>query len=254
MKKYLLNLILLLVLAFSINSYVYARDGEDDSSSGSGKTESRLHDDEDESDDDKSFKEKMEERWKLREENQRRLEERKAKLLERKEKEDSERKGELEKKQREMKEEAVSKKCEELEERVTHRIENYQNNVDKHVENYTKLHTRLEEIIAKLSAKGFDVSKLESDLAQLEDMIQDYAGVYSGFIAKLTDAQELTCGEAEGAYRQALLDAQVQLKLAIEARQKIREFYAHTIRKDIQDLRLQKVNAHNDEAKGESDE
>lgn len=233
--KFLTSILLIPLLAFSFSFFVYAEEDNDneeeqtvssneDTEDDDNSSDSNEEEDSDEdADEPKSYREKMEERWGTKE----------LKLEQRKE--------ELKQRLEEKRDDVIERRCEEVVSRVTKRITQYNKNVGVHIDNYTRLYERLDEITKKLAAKGYDVAKLEADMVVLDNMVNDYAGIYAGFIAQLTESQSLACGESEGAFKQLLQDARMQLKAAIESRQEIRYYYEHTIRQDIKDIREQKV-------------
>ncbi|MFH1896010.1 MAG: hypothetical protein ABH814_00855 [bacterium] len=135
--------------------------------------------------------------------------------------------------------ERVQQICAQVGERVRNRTENFETNREQHMERYGELKTKLQGVAVKLRARGFDTTQLETDLLELDSLVQMYANEYSNFIGVLQGSQEFACGQSQGEFHNALKDAQNQIIRAREARRAVWEFYKDNIREDIKSLRLQ---------------
>jgi len=129
--------------------------------------------------------------------------------------------------------------CDQLGKRITKRVDLFESNKTHHIERYDLLKSKLQEVVTKLKAKGFDTGELESNLLELDRLIKTYVQEYTKFIDILKGALASTCGESQGTFKEGLQNARAQLREARTARRAIWEFYKNTIREDIKNLRQQ---------------
>jgi chromosome segregation ATPase len=141
---------------------------------------------------------------------------------------------------KDKKEAKISQVCTNTSKMIDTRISRFDTNKKKHVENYTKMKTALQQLITKLKAKGFDTSKLETDLTTLGDKITKFGTDYAAYIAKLGETKNFTCGQSQGEFKTALDTARDSLKTVNQDAVDIRNFYQTTVRPDIEALKAQK--------------
>lgn len=139
----------------------------------------------------------------------------------------------------EQKQLRVHNRCDVIGERVRNKLSRFEQNKDDHVARYKRVRNRLEEIVRDLADKGYDVSKLQEDLATMDTMIREYAQLYVDFIESLENTQEYACGDSEGDFREALARSRTLLRQVRQKRQELRRFYGEEIRQDIKALREQ---------------
>ena len=94
--------------------------------------------------------------------------------------------------------------CANFGERVMAKVQRFEHNKGVHSEKYTKLIERLENVVAKLEEKGFDVTKLEADLVELQVLIDAYVQAYADFIASLDFVRGYGCGDTDGDFKDAM--------------------------------------------------
>lgn len=141
---------------------------------------------------------------------------------------------------RRLGERIVENRCEIVTNRVQNMITKFDTNKQRHIERHTKVVERVKEVVTKLKAKGYDTSKLETDLVSLETKVREFATLYSDFIAKLKESQTLACGNSEGAFKAKLDEARQSLKASREKAKEITNFIKDTIIPDLRDLKSQK--------------
>lgn len=128
-------------------------------------------------------------------------------------------------------------------EMVKQRIElatsRFNNNKERHVKAYGQVKAKVEKILQSLKDKGYDVSKLASDLAVWDEKIQKFTRDYASLIQKLEEILALTPEQAQGDFAALISEARRLLHTVRQDALDIRLFYQQTIRADIQELRAQ---------------
>ena len=95
------------------------------------------------------------------------------------------------------------------------------------------------EIVTALGAKGYDVSKLSSDLAAWNQMIVKAGQDYATFIADLKNAEQFAPYASQGQFLSAINSARVQLRVYRQDALDVRHEYQTVIRPDVQALAAQ---------------
>lgn len=131
----------------------------------------------------------------------------------------------------------IENRCERVTFNIDNRIERYNTNKQRHVERYNEIKSRIEETLTKLENNGIDVSKLKTDLSELNQMFIDFANAYTLVIDQLELAKTYACGDSEGQFRDAVQKAQQDLILARNKATDIITFIRTTIKTDLQNLR-----------------
>ncbi len=138
-----------------------------------------------------------------------------------------------------VKEQIQQRKCEVVGNLIHNRVNRFSENKSVHVENYTRVKEKLTEIMEKLGNEGLDVSDLRADLVTFDEMLKEYTQLYTSFIAELEASGEVVCGDSNQPFRDLLSRSKDSLEELRAKRQEIRQFYAHTLREDIKELREQ---------------
>ena len=140
---------------------------------------------------------------------------------------------------KEEKQAAKEEKCKNVESRIEAKMNKYEEgNIS--VENvHKKLRERIQNMVTRLENNGIDASKLESDLATLEQKINQVASSYDTFISGLKETKTYACGESQGQFRTKLQEATKLMANVRTGRQETRSFVTGTIIPDIQALREQ---------------
>ncbi len=131
-------------------------------------------------------------------------------------------------------------RCEMVTTRINNIITRFDANKVKHVEQYKNIHNRVADLISKLEAKGYDVTKLKADLAILSSKRQTFVDQYVDFIEALNLAKQHECGNSAGQFKGEVEAARALLNNARETSLEIRSFTLTTIKADIQAIRAQK--------------
>lgn len=150
--------------------------------------------------------------------------------------------AEKQKLREQFKEKFTEERCARIQERVQNRTARFDGGKEKHMAVYKNLKNRLIKFVEKLSAQGYDTSKLKEDLKVLDEKIAQFAKDYAAHTAKLNESKTLTCGHSEGEFRGTLVDARSLLKTVHQDAQDIRTYVRTVIHKDLQDIREQKKN------------
>jgi hypothetical protein len=130
--------------------------------------------------------------------------------------------------------------CQRITSVIDQRITAYDNHKEDHVQRYNNIVNRVTALVSKLTDKGYDVSKLTTDLQTLNGMIKDFATDYTNFINTLKDAKQFACGNSQGQFAVKVEEARGFLKQAREQAVAIRSFILETIKPDLQALKDQK--------------
>lgn len=120
---------------------------------------------------------------------------------------------------------------------ITQRIElviaRFNNNMERHVAAYNAVKAKVTEMITTLAAKGYDVSKLKTDLQTWDEMIRKAAQDYATFINYLKTAQQYAPYESQGQFKDAIEQARRQLHVYRQDVLDIRHYYQTVIRPDV---------------------
>ncbi|MBC7252822.1 MAG: hypothetical protein H5T72_02475 [Actinobacteria bacterium] len=135
--------------------------------------------------------------------------------------------------------ERLQERWEFLQQRIELIIARFNNNQQRHQKVYEQVRSAVSEFLEKMKAKGYDVSKLEQDLATWEQMFEKFAQDYAAFIQKLEEIAALSPEQAQGSFYSLLREARQLLRVVRQDAMDIRLFYQQTIRADIQELRNQ---------------
>ncbi len=129
--------------------------------------------------------------------------------------------------------------CQRITSVIDSRISSYDTHKQEHIQRYDNIVNRVTELVSKLTDKGYDVSKLTTDLHTLNGMIKDFATDYTNFINTLKDAKQFACGNSQGQFAAKVEEARTYLKQAREQAVAIRSFILETIKPDLQALKGQ---------------
>lgn len=139
----------------------------------------------------------------------------------------------------EQRQEVQQQAAQNLQQRIDLVITRFNNNKDRHIAAYNRAKAEVEQIVTTLGAKGYDVSKLKTDLVTWDQMVVKAAGDYAAFISKLEATKAFTPGQAGGQFAAALADSRAALVLARQDFLDVRTFYQTTIRPDVAALATQ---------------
>ncbi|MFA7209068.1 MAG: hypothetical protein WC120_02165 [Parcubacteria group bacterium] len=151
--------------------------------------------------------------------------------------------GDRKEERQQNREETREQRCARIQERIDNGSANIGNRKEKHMSVYGNMVDRISKFMAKLEDKGYDVSKIQSDLAVLKEKIQKFSDDYAAQAAKIGDTKNLVCGQSDGEFKSGLVEARAMMKTVRADAADIRNYMLKTVRPDIQALRGQKVEA-----------
>ncbi|MCX6806576.1 MAG: hypothetical protein NT135_00415 [Candidatus Berkelbacteria bacterium] len=134
----------------------------------------------------------------------------------------------------------IEDKCASIQAKIANKITKFDSSKEKHVSAYNNLKDRITKFIKKFDEKGYDTSKIKTDLTTLNGKIDKFTKDYSTYINKLRETQTLACGHSEGQFKDTLVEAKKLLKIVHQDASDIRKYYRTEIRKDMTDLKKQK--------------
>jgi hypothetical protein len=143
----------------------------------------------------------------------------------------------------EFKTKLTEERCKRIQERVDSKIALFEEKKKSHVAVYENIKKRISSIIEKASAKGYDTSKLKSDLIVLEEKITTFTNDYASYLSKIKGSKNFTCRHSEGDFKGELVEARALLKTVHADAQDIRNYVANTIKPDIKALKDQKLDS-----------
>lgn len=135
---------------------------------------------------------------------------------------------------------AQQARCDLATTRIDLLITRYSNNKDRHVERYVSARNKIITLVEKLEGKGYDVTKITTDLKTWDGMIKKMSTDYNIFVDSLNLTKQYTCAQSQGDFKTQLKDAQSKLATVKQSSLDTRLFYQQTIRTDIEELKSQK--------------
>ncbi len=141
---------------------------------------------------------------------------------------------------RQQLQETIDTRCQITEDRITLRITRYENNYSRHNRVYTQMLDKLESLIERAEAAGYDTTQLAADVVVWEGKIDLFRDAYADYIAALRATQAYACGQSEGAFKEAWRTARAELTTVQQASLDARLYYQQTIRATLEELKTQK--------------
>jgi hypothetical protein len=145
-------------------------------------------------------------------------------------------------------------RCQAVNHRVEGRLREYNEEKDNHHSRFSKLSEKLQEVITKADAKGFDTSALKEDQTKLNELIQVFQQDYALFMEKLANTRNFTCGHSEGQFASAINESKNQLKVVKLDAEAIKDFFQSTVKEDIKALKDQEKLAREERKKAKEEE
>lgn len=136
--------------------------------------------------------------------------------------------------------ERLGKRCEKVNAKIDAQINRFNANKEKITKQQENIIKRSTEFINRLKAKGYDVSKVQTDLETIAAMVKTADNDYVLFIQKLEQTKQLDCGQAQGSFRQTAEEARNLLKTFRTDAKEIKDFVRNTLRPDLKALKEQK--------------
>lgn len=132
-------------------------------------------------------------------------------------------------------------RCAKIQEKIAAKSVGFDENKDRHYNAYKNLRDRMEKLVARLEAKGYDVADLKDDLSVLDTKIQKFADDYVAYQAKLGETKDYACGHSNGEFKTKLQEARAFLRTVREDSKDIKSYYLNTIKPELKEIRKQKV-------------
>jgi len=142
---------------------------------------------------------------------------------------------------KEEKSQTKEQQCAKAIEKITAKISAYEANRNGKETVYANLLTKISEIITRLKDKGYDVSKIETDLTTLTTKIEKYWTDRKAVTDTLESSKSSVCSEPNTQFRETLKQSKDLFEVVKTDIKDIRLFVSQTIRSDIQALKSQKV-------------
>lgn len=136
-------------------------------------------------------------------------------------------------------EERVKEGCEDIETRIAEKVTKFNGNKRKHISAYNNMLGRAKKFVEKLDEKGYDTSKVESDIKTLNEKIIKYARDYTTYNNKLIEAQNYACGKSHDEFVAKFAEAKEALKAVREDVIDIKNYYQNTLRVDLANIKNQ---------------
>lgn len=151
-----------------------------------------------------------------------------------------ERAQERQKNRQEKQELRTERRCDRVNARIDNRINWFNARKDDVVARQKRINERVTEFVNRLEGKGYDVSKVRSDLETLKGMVATFDSDYAVFVGKLEETKQFDCGNSEGAFKQAVEESKAALAKFRADVKASWDFIRNTLRPDLQALRGQK--------------
>jgi hypothetical protein len=128
-------------------------------------------------------------------------------------------------------------------ERLNLIIARFNNNKDRHIAAYNAARATITQMITTLSAKGYDTSKLASDLQAWDAMVVKLGNDYATLIGLVQNAEQYAPYASQGQFVAAMNQARAQLRVVRKDSLDVRSEYQTVIRPDVQALASQTPSA-----------
>lgn len=138
----------------------------------------------------------------------------------------------------------VEYKCDIVTERVDMLTARYQNNKDGYQQRYQEIATKISDALARLEAKGYDVSTVKADLAVFNQKLMKFSTDFAQFQNMLGGTKGYACGNSNGDFLGELQRSREQLRVVRQDSLELRSYYQTTLRPAIQDLKDQVVSSY----------
>ena len=134
---------------------------------------------------------------------------------------------------------ANSQKCTDVTGKVTLVTERYSQNKNKYMNAFQNMYENMNSLMLKLKSDGYDTTKLETDLSQFNNMIQNASRYYNAFEYRLDNSKKGVCGNSDADSGQEFTRAREQLSLCKNEMLNLRTFAEETLKLDLLALKDQ---------------
>lgn len=129
------------------------------------------------------------------------------------------------------------RRCTVAEARIGVILTRMKNTGERRTTTYQNLKEKVQATVDKAKDAGYDTTKLEADLTDLDTALKDYRSTTVTLYQNIQDTEDYACGESEGAFTDALKTARMQLPVVGDAAKDVQAIYQNQIKPDLQDLR-----------------
>lgn len=134
---------------------------------------------------------------------------------------------------------ASEQKCKSIESKIKTKTAKFSSGKLKYFNSYNNLKNRLIKFEKRLSAKGYDTTKLKADIDILIAKIDKFSADYSKYINTMNETKNYACEKSDPEFRSKLEEARIQLKQVHADSKEIKTFYHDIIRIDLQEIKKQ---------------
>ena len=127
---------------------------------------------------------------------------------------------------------AISR-CPIIESKIQVKVTDFDNVKIRHLAVYNNLRSRLSTVADRLTARGVDVSVLQTDLSVLDQKIAKFNSDYSDYSVKLRAGQGFACGQPETQFRAKLKESRAALQLVHQDALDIRAYIGGMIKAEL---------------------
>jgi gas vesicle protein len=138
--------------------------------------------------------------------------------------------------------------CKAVEARVKEKIDRFDFSKGRHVTAYTNLQNRLSKFVTRMQEAGLDTTKLNADIAVLNQKIAKLSTDYAAFVKKLRETSLLAC--ASTSFTGGMKESRTLLKKVQDDVKDIHAYFQSTIKPDMEALKSQRVEDQDDNATG----
>jgi hypothetical protein len=135
----------------------------------------------------------------------------------------------------------TQQRCGIISSHVKTKVTKYTAVVAKHEGFNAKFTHRIQQLVTKFKAQGYDTAKLEADLLTLKAKAQKFSADRLTYINALKSTQSYACGKSKGEFENELNQARQYLLTLRADRADFQSFYLNTIKPDLLALKIQKT-------------
>lgn len=132
--------------------------------------------------------------------------------------------------------------CELVQDKLNTRTKRMERKLERHIYVFNQIQSKLVEMAAELKADGYDVSKIEEDIATWKEKMAEFQTQGQEIIQNLQQTKYLACQD-KTQFRSQLKQTRTKLKELMILTIKTRNFYRNTIKKDLIDIKNQKLSS-----------
>lgn len=131
-------------------------------------------------------------------------------------------------------------RCDKITKAIENRINTFEERRNFHIPAYENIKSRLEKMITKLEALGYDLTDIKSDVSTLNNKISKLKSDYTAFLNKLNEIKNYACDHTNSEVKIKLTEARTLLKNIKSSDDDIRNYIKNVIKQDILEIKNQK--------------